>query len=400
MTLHARVPAGAAISYAISEEDWFPKVPGVDRLRLRTAYGKAGVQPSTIAALQFLGAAAFPTGAAADEPGLRLASIGNQNLKPEVTTEYEGGFDVGFFNDRISVEATMFKKLSEDALFNRPLPPSYGTAIGSASPTRWENLAAVENKGTELTVDMQVIRLRALTWDVRLNGSLLKNKLVDAGGVPLPTAPGARNEVGYPLFGLWDRQITGYSDKNGDGLIGDDEIDVSAALAFRGSSLPQREAGMGTTIGLLNRALQFSVLFDYRGDFYKRWQYEEWRCQSTGNCKAVNDPSSPLADQAAATAANSSSKRTIWGYYVPNDFVKLREVSANYTLPETFARKYLRSRSASLSLSARNLGYPWSKYPGIDPESNNSVANTGGGNSELTAQPPMRYFITRLNIQF
>ncbi|HUQ81484.1 MAG TPA: SusC/RagA family TonB-linked outer membrane protein [Gemmatimonadaceae bacterium] len=390
----------AAVSYVISDEGWFPKVPGMGRLRLRTAYGKAGVQPSTIAALQFLGAAAFPTGAAADEPGLRLASIGNQNLRPEVTTEYEGGFDAGFWDDRISVEATMFRKLSEDALFNRPLPPSYGTAIGSASPTRWENLAAVENKGAELTLDIQAIRTRPFTWDLHLNGSLLKNKLVDAGNVPLPTAPGARNQVGYPLFGLWDRQITGYSDKNGDGLIGDDEIDVTPAIAFRGSSLPQREAGAGSTIGLLNRSLQFSVLFDYRGDFYKRWQYEEWRCQSSGNCAAVNDPKAPLGDQAAATAANSSSKRTIWGYYVPNDFVKLREISANYTIPAGVARRFLKGHSASLSVSARNLGYPWSKYPGIDPESNNSVANTGGGNSELTAQPPLRYFISRFNVTF
>ena len=50
------------------------------------------------------------------------------------------------------------------------------------------------------------------------------------------------------------------------------------------------------------------MLMDYRGDFYKRWQYEEWRCQSSGNCAAVNDPDAPLADQAAATAANSSSQ--------------------------------------------------------------------------------------------
>ena len=390
----------AAVSYVISDEDWFPKLSLMDRLRLRMAYGKAGVQPSTIAALQYLGAAAFPTGAAADEPGLRIASIGNQNLKPEVTTEYEGGLDLGLWDGRVAIEATLFRKLSKDALYNRPLPPSYGTAIGSASPTQWQNLAAVENKGTELTVDMQILRNPAFTWDVRVNGSLLKNKLVDAGGVPLPTAPGARNEVGYPLFGLWDREIKSYSDKNGDGLIGDDEIDVSAGLAFRGSSLPQREAGFGTTVGLFKRALQLSMLMDYRGDFYKRWQYEEWRCQSSGNCAAVNDPKAPLADQAAATAANSSSKRTIWGYYVPNDFLKLREVSATYTLPADLSRRWLRSRTASINFAARNLGYPWSKYPGIDPESNNSVANTGGGNSELTAQPPLRYFISRVNIQF
>lgn len=139
---------------------------------------------------------------------------------------------------------------------------------------------------------------------------------------------------------------------------------------------------------------------DYRGDFYKRWQYEEWRCQSSGNCEAVNDPKASFADQAAATAANSSSKRTIWGYYVPNDFLKLREISATYTIPESVTHKYLRARGASINVAARNLGYPWSKYPGIDPESNNSVANTGGGNSELTAQPPLRYLITRVNVQF
>ena len=392
-------PRGA-ISYVISDEDWFPKLPAADRFRLRAAVGKAGVQPSTIAALQFLGAAAFPTGAAADEPGLRLASIGNQDLKPEVTTEYEGGFDLGLLDGRVQIEATMFRKLSKDALFNRPLPPSYGTAIGSGNSTQWQNLAAVENKGTELTLDIQLLRMRALSWDVRFNGSLLKNKLVDAGNVPLPTAPGARNEVGYPLFGLWDRAITGFGDRNGDGLIGDDEIDVTPAIAYRGPSLPQREAGFGTTIGLLDRALQFSVLMDYRGDFYKRWQYEEWRCQSSGNCEAVNDPEATFENQAAATAANSSTKRTIWGYLVPNDFIKLREISATYTVPESFTRRWLRGRTASLNLSARNLGYPWSKYPGIDPESNNSVANTGGGNSELTAQPPLRYFISRVNISF
>lgn len=51
-------------------------------------------------------------------------------------------------------------------------------------------------------------------------------------------------------------------------------------------------------------------------------------------------------------------------------------------------------------LSGRNLGYLWTKYPGVDPESNNAVANTGGGNTELTAQPPIRYWLARINFAF
>jgi TonB-linked SusC/RagA family outer membrane protein len=390
----------ASLSYVISEEGWFPAVSGLGRLRLRAAYGKAGVQPSTIAALQFLGAAAFPAGASADEPGLRLSSIGNQNLKPEVTTEIEGGVDLGLFNDRLALEATVFRKLSRDALFQRPLPPSYGTSIGSAAPTQWENLAKVENRGFELSADAQLVRTDPFSLSVRVNGSVLRNKLVDAGNVPLPTTPGARNEVGYPLFGLWDRAITGWSDANSDGVITDAEITVSDEQRYRGSTLPTREAGLSTTIGLFRNALQVTGLLDYRGGFYKYWWLEQWRCVSSSNCRAVNDPDAPLGDQANAVAANSSSKRTIWGYFVPNDFLKFRELSVAYTLPERLTARFAGSRATTVVLSGRNLGYLMNKYPGIDPESNNNVANTGGGNSELTAQPPIRYWIARVNVAF
>jgi hypothetical protein len=51
-------------------------------------------------------------------------------------------------------------------------------------------------------------------------------------------------------------------------------------------------------------------------------------------------------------------------------------------------------------LSGRNLGYPWTKYPGLDPETNVSVANTGGNNQDLTAQPPMTYWLARVNLGF
>ena len=114
----------------------------------------------------------------------------------------------------------------------------------------------------------------------------------------------------------------------------------------------------------------------------------------------MNTKDAPLADQAAAAAALSSSKRTIWGYYVPNDFIKFREASFSYNLPDRIVNRYLRGRATNIVVSGRNLGYLWSKYPGVDPESNNSVANTGGGNSELTAQPPIRYWVGRINFAF
>ena len=381
----------ASVSYVISEEAWFPKIPTMNRIRLRSAYGKAGVQPGTVAAIQFLNASTFPT-ETGETPGLRLSSIGNQKLKPEVTTEIEAGIDAGFLNDRVNVEATFFNKQSKDALFNRPLPPSYG-----AGANQFQNLAKVRNRGFEASVDATIVRTDPVQFDVRLNGSIIKNELTDAGGAPLPTAPGARNVEGFPLFGLWDRKLISYKDANGDGIITENEIVVSDTALYRGPTLPERQAGLSGTLGFFKNTLRVSALFDYRGNFYNQWGYQSQRCVSSGNCRAVNDPTAPLADQAAAVAANSPSKRTNWGLFVKNDFIRFREMSVAYTVPERLV-SMSRAHSATIVLSGRNLGTPWTKYPGLDPEANSSVGNTGGGNNDFFSPPTLRYWIVRFNL--
>lgn len=383
----------AALSWVMSDEPWYRDVLGVSRARLRAAYGKAGVQPGTTAALQFLSANSYPADGS-DVPGLRLSSLGNQLLKPEVTTETEAGIDLSLLDDRVNVEATYFRKRSEDALFAKPLPPAYG-----AGATVFENLAAVENKGWELTVDANIIRQRLLSWNVRVNGSHIKNKLLDDGGVALGTPVGARNVKGYPLFGLWDRKLQSWSDANGDGIITETEI-VVGADAYRGPTLPEYEAGLTSTFGFFRDALRISALFDYRGKYWNQWGYFNQRCVSTGNCREVNDPSTPLDRQAAAVAANSASQRSQWGVFVPNDFVRFRELTFAYRLPERLAATYAKARSVTFVLAGRNLGTPWTKYPGLDPETNSSANNTGGGNNDFFSPPLLRYWVGRVNVAF
>jgi hypothetical protein len=141
-------------------------------------------------------------------------------------------------------------------------------------------------------------------------------------------------------------------------------------------------------------------LFDYRGKFWNQWGYFNQRCVGTGNCREVNDPTTPLAEQAAAVGANSPSKRTQWGVFVENDFIRFRELSVSYAVPERLAAQYLRSRSVTVVLSGRNLGVPWTKFPGLDPETNSAAQNTGGGNNDFFSAPLLRYWIARVNIGF
>ena len=48
--------------------------------------------------------------------GVSFASLGNSDLKPERSSEFEIGFDAGLFNDRVSLEFTYYNKLTRDAL--------------------------------------------------------------------------------------------------------------------------------------------------------------------------------------------------------------------------------------------------------------------------------------------
>ena len=59
-------------------------------------------------------------------PGLTLATVGNPELRPERSSEIEGGLDLDLFDSRLSLVVTGYRKTTADALLATPLPPSIG----------------------------------------------------------------------------------------------------------------------------------------------------------------------------------------------------------------------------------------------------------------------------------
>src|SRR6185503_5952101 len=109
---------------------FFPQINFLNQFRVRAAYGASGVQPrSTDAFVTYTAPTVSVNGA--DTPGLRASSLGNPDLKPERTTEFEGGFDVRVFNNRANIELTYYSKKTRDALFNVPVPPSSAASANS-----------------------------------------------------------------------------------------------------------------------------------------------------------------------------------------------------------------------------------------------------------------------------
>jgi len=379
-------------SWVISEEPFFPRMSWLSSLRLRAAWGKAGRAPGTLDAQRF----SVPVAVAADGsdlPGITFGGVGNAGLKPERTSEIETGLDADFAQQRLHLEATYYDKNSRDALVAVPIAGSVGEAF-----TRLDNLGEVSNKGIELLLTAQLMNRPNVSWSVTVSAWGNKNRVLatDTSNTPIIFGLGGatqRHQVGYPAGGYWGTSYTS-RDLNGDGLI-DPFTDIipDTVDSFQGSSVPTRGASFSTEVGFL-RHFQLHALLDGRWGNKLDNSTEQFRCLFA-ICHGLNLPTTSLADQAAASAAFFYGFET--GFFEDAGFVKLREVSLTYSAPTQWA-SHLGASSLSFTLTGRNLA-TWTKYRGVDPE----LSQSGQFNfsvADFLSQPPVRYFIGRVNVTF
>src|SRR5205085_11205420 len=121
---------------------------------------------------------------ASASPAAILGPFGNRDLKPERTTELEGGADFELASGRGRLELTAYQRTSSDALINRPIAPS---VIGAS--TRWENLGSVRNRGLEVLLSGDLLRTQSVTAGLTLTGSLNHNLLTKLGRGVVVSSP-------------------------------------------------------------------------------------------------------------------------------------------------------------------------------------------------------------------
>ena len=399
----------ASLSYVIGDEAWFPKVPGVSSLRLRASAGQSGQRPGFRNAVSFYQAVGVRR-EVGDVGALELgANIGNNSLKPELSTEYEGGLDLGLLNSRVSLELTYYDKSTKDALIQRQLAPSTG------AQTRFENLGEVTNKGVEGTLTATVLDLTNFKWNVTVNGSLNSNRLVTLGAgvdtifLGLGAVDGnaiQRFVEGQPTAGYWQRPLMSWQDKNKDGIISplgcgptaaddtpDCEVGIGDEVAYLGNPLPKRELTLNSSVTLF-KYVRVGGVVDHRGGYRLYNATEQFRCVAFQTCRAAYDKTAPLAEQARRMA---SLLGTDAGYVEDASFVKLRELSVTLLAPNDWAHR-LGTTNLSLTLAGRNLA-TWTDYTGFDPELNwNGSSNFS--TADFLTQPPVRYFTARVSLNW
>lgn len=388
----------ASLSWILSDESFFPRMGWMNSFRLRAAYGASGVQPGPNDALRsFSSAIANLKGA--DQPSVVVSTLGNKDLKPERSTEFETGFESKHFNNRLSLDFTYYRKRTRDALIAAIVPPSVGSAL-----TVRRNLGGISNQGFELSSNAQILDTRPIAFDLTLNGSINSNKVVSLGGTPPQIGVETRIVEGYPIRGFWAAPIRGWEDKNHDGILTHsadpnlNEVFVDSVPIFRGYSQPRYFLTATPGFDLLNRKVRLQGLFDYRGG--NKWynNTERIRCVSRQNCNGLMNPQASFEEQAMVVATRDDPTKTLDGFFQSGAFVKLRELSAQVSLPTTLASR-IHARSISLVGTARNI-HTWTKYRGVDPESDYTATTGGDTPSEFQTLAAPTYFIFRVNLGF
>jgi TonB-dependent starch-binding outer membrane protein SusC len=166
---------------------------------------------------------------------------------------------------------------------------------------------------------------------------------------------------------------------------------------YVGPNLPVAEMSLFTGLEIFNRKVRIQGLVDAKVGGYQLNGTERIRCDNRLNCRGVADPTAPLWEQARAIVVRTTPSRSQHGYVEKTDFLRFREVSVTYTLPDAWARLISASR-ATVSAAGRNLGV-LTNYTGLDPESGYFSTNTGLV-SDFQTQPPPTLWTFKVNVTF
>ena len=382
----------ASASMVVSALDFWKETFGstIPSFKIRASYGESG---NLTAIGPFDRFTNYDPISWTAKPGLLPGSqLGTSDIKPERASEFEAGFDASFLRDRLGIEFTWYQKDITDLLLFRTLAPSTGFN------TRLENVGTMENNGYELLIRALPVSNEKLRWSTSFSLSHNENVVngIEGGLLSLPASFGQSYAInGYPLGVFY----TGFAARNADGT-----------LLLTSAGLPQREKG-SVTIGGRYDVPANTILRDANGqptgvnlntvvgdpnpDYIASWINDlevgknlsfhmQWAAvqgfdifnftrrvmarASYGNGIDYEQELQGLYKPGYMTA-----KFGLLGEWIEDgSFVKLRELSASYTI-----RPQSKSiRNSRLSLIGRNL-LSIDQYSGYDPEINTAGQSTG-----------------------
>jgi TonB-linked SusC/RagA family outer membrane protein len=401
--------------------------------KLRAAYAEVGsdgdVSPYSNNLFYAVSANLFPNPAGQGQPvGLITSNtVPSATLKPSRTAEAEIGLELKMFNSRVGLDVAVYNKITSDQIVQAQVSDASGytsTLINSGQS---------RNQGIEVLLNLAPVRTRDFSWDITLNGSYNKTKLLrlltDDDGSPekdynkdkqaeqIVVGTGIyvgdlRQVVGQELGQLYSfgyqRDAQGRIVHGGDGL----PVRTAAPVSF-GSALPKYVGGITNTFNY--KGLNLSVLVDFKlggkmisGTNLNAFRHGLQKETLVGRGEAdnkmvgagVNEKGETNTVRAFVQDYYSVGRSKSLGEQVVYDagLWKLRQISLGYDFTK-FLPQSLFIKGIRLSAVANNVAIIKKWVPNIDPEQFGFSSDNLVG-LESTGLPTTRSIGFNLNVKF
>ncbi len=437
-------PAASA-GWIVSEEDFWTAESWFNNLKIRGSYGMTG--NNAIGLFDAYGSYST-SGKYNGNSTILTSSIPNNSLRWETTNQLDIGLEMGFLNDRINVSADYFNKITNDLIFDQPLPNTSGYS------SIMTNIGKVNFYGADFHLSTVNIKKGNFTWSTDLTYSYIMNKVLELpnngydknriGGITAGDGSSfggiAEGERMYQIYGfvtdgiletkeaaynamydansngfrLEDRKgITGRKDvgdyewKNRPGSTqraGKDQI-TNEDQFLLGYTIPHSTGGIGNNFQYKNWGL--NIFMDYAIGHTVQNYLQERYFMGTFNynynlTNAVKETWQQPGDNQKyakffandADDGNKNYSRVSNVFSEKGDFLALREVTLSYSLPQNLVGKWGMQR-ATLYASGQNLHF-FTAVTGVSPE-----RGTGSTyNTDYNPYPAARKYSLGIKVSF
>lgn len=308
-----------------------------------------------------------------DEAGIYPAQSGNEELGWEQTWSNNVGVRLGFWN-RANLNVEFYHKKTTNMLMS--VPESYAV---TGEGYRWKNVGAMVNRGVEITADGDIIRTKDFVWNVSANVSYNMNKLTELyNGVEeyVNSTTGVKFMVGHSVHEFFLNRYAGVNPANGDALWYDKDGNITNEYRESDKVMTGRTfdspwmGGFGTTLSW--KGFQLSAQFSWMA---KRFVMNNDRFfeESNGLYTVYNQSRRLLYDRWKKPGDLTDIPR--YGEVAQLDdrflenasFMRLKNLSLAYTLPQSLLKKSKFFTSARLYIQGQNL-WTITGFNGLDPE--------------------------------
>lgn len=404
------------------------KLPSwVNMAKLRYSWAKVGKTPSVYGTATYFGnptftdgftdGLAFPYGG---QNGYGFSgSLGNSELRPEISTENEFGVEFRFAR-RFSLSANHYRGKVQDLLLSMPVAPSSGFS------SVFSNAGELEFKGYEVELGYDIFKNDKFKWYVGLNWSRNRNQVTKlADGVKQVsmesafTSIGSYAIVGYPLGAFFGTKYE--RDASGNVLINDDPTSeryglpiLSGETGNIGNPTPDWIGGIRTNIEFKNFVI--SALLERRegGEMFNGTLARLHRLGVTAE-SAENRDGTYIVPGVLSNGQVNNIAITPYKYFTQyvgdaggaaEQFVervswwRLRDVSIGYKLGNLLKKFDVKGiQDAEISFTGRNL-WLQTNYKGVDPETSLTGAGSRINGLDYFNNPGSKTYLITLKLKF